>query len=98
MDYATIIEMSRKITIYKWKGNTQWSVDVEDSYGTEHHLGYYNELSTNVGAVIEAKAKLIWKNEVEPKEDLMGKAVAECIEMDKEIGIDSNLWNETKKK
>ena len=39
--------MSRKITIYKYEGNTDWSAEAEDSYGKLHHLGYYNELSTN---------------------------------------------------
>ena len=38
--------MSRKITIYKWQGNTQWSVDVEDSYGTTHFIGYFNTLGS----------------------------------------------------
>ena len=83
--------MSKKITIYKWQGNTQWSVDVEDSYGKEHHLGYYDELSTNVSAVIEAKARLIWKNEVEPKKDLLGDAIAECIQMDIDRGVEPSL-------
>ena len=35
------IEMSRKITIYKWQGNTQWSAECEDSYGCLHFLGYH---------------------------------------------------------
>ena len=42
--------MSRKITIHKDEGDTQWGVQVEDSYGTEHHLGYLSDD--------------IWENEV----------------------------------
>ena len=80
--------MSRKITIYKYQGNTHWSVDVEDSYGTEHHLGYYTWLNDEE---IEKKAKLIWSNEVEPKEDLLGNAIAECIQMDKDRGVEPSL-------
>ena len=81
--------MSRKITIHKYEGNTHYSVSVFDSYGTEHHLGYWSELDNSVILVIEAKARTIWSNEVESKEDLMGKAIAECIQMDKEAGITS---------
>ena len=33
--------MSRKIVIDKYQGNTVYSVSVFDSYGTEHHLGYW---------------------------------------------------------
>ena len=36
-----------------------------DSYGTEHHLGYWSELDNSVMLVIEAKARGIWENEVE---------------------------------
>ena len=88
--------MSRKITIYKYKGNTQWSVDVEDSYGTKHHIGYYNTLGScpeydSAEDEIEGRAEEIWNNEVKPKEDLMGKAIAECIQMDIDRGVEPNL-------
>ena len=83
--------MSRKITIYKWQGNTQWSVDVEDSYGTEHHLGYYNLLYAKTMAEIESKAEEIWSNEVKPKEDLLGNAIAECIQSDIDRGVEPSL-------
>ena len=83
--------MSRKITIYKYEGNTQWSVDVEDSYGKVHHVGYWDELSTNIRMIIESKARWIWKTEVEPKEDLMGKAIAECVQMDIDRGVEPSL-------
>ena len=85
--------MSRKITIYKWQGNTQWSVDVEDSYGKEHHLGYYNLLYAKTMAEIEMKAEEIWNNEEELAidKDLMSKAIAECIQMDIDRGVEPNL-------
>ena len=94
--------MSRKITIYKFSGNTDYSVNVEDSYGKEHHLGYISDgaidslrflnYPKNVTRknLIE-QAEEIWNNEVEPKEDLLGDAIAECVQMDKDRGVEPNL-------
>ena len=79
--------MNKKINISKYEGNTHYSVSVVDSYGIEHHLGYWSELDNSVMLVIEAKARGIWENEVEPKEDLLSKAIANCIEIDKINGI-----------
>ena len=42
-------------------------------------------------AEIEMKAWEIWENEVEPKEDLMSKAIAECIQSDIDRGVEPNL-------
>ena len=89
MDYVTVIEMSRKIIIEKYQGNTVYSVSVFDSYGTEHHLGYHCEGAKL--ANIEVKAEEIWVNEVKPKEDLMGKAIAECIQSDIDRGVEPSL-------
>ena len=83
--------MSRKITISKYEGNTHYSIHVTDSYGTEHHLGYQSELNNSVMLVIEAESRGIWKNEVKPKEDLMSKAIKECIEIDIKNGIEPSL-------
>ena len=82
---------NRKIIITKSEGNTHYSVYVVDSYGTEHHLGYWSELDNSVMLVIEAKARVIWENEVEPKEDLLGKAIKECIDIDIKNGIEPSL-------
>ena len=79
--------MSRKIIIDKYQGNTHYSVHVIDSYGTEHHLGYWQHIRGYVYLKdIEEKAEEIWANEVKPKEDLLGKAIANCIELDKKNG------------
>ena len=85
---ATITEMSRKITIHKYEGNTQWSVHCEDSYDQEYFLGYYKELDSKD---IEAKAEKIWKNEVKPKENLLGNAIKECIQSDINRGVTPSL-------
>ena len=77
--------MSRKITIYKYEGNTEWSVEVEDSYG--------NTQSWSLEGLegIETVAEGIWNNEVKPKEDLLGDAIAECVQMDIDRGVEPSL-------
>ena len=78
----------RQIKINKYEGNTHYSVSVIDSYGKEHHLGYYNNL---YASSIQAQAEEIWANEVKPKVDLMAEAIKECIEIDKENNVKPNL-------
>ena len=80
--------MNRKITIDKYQGNTHYSIHVVDSYGVEHHLGYCKSYIIDD---IERQAEEIWKNEVEPKEDLLGDAIGRCIEIDEENGLEPNL-------
>ena len=94
--------MSRKITIYKWQGNTDYSVEVEDSYGKTHHLGYLrcevidelrflNHPNTVTQQNLIEQAEEIWNNEVEPKKDLLGDAIAECVQMDIDRGVEPSL-------
>ena len=78
----------REIKITKHEGNTHFNVHVIDKYGTEHHVGYYKHIYTNK---IWEKAKLIWQNEVEPKQDLLANSIANCIEIDKKNNININL-------
>jgi hypothetical protein len=79
--------MSRKINISKYKSNTHYSINITDSYGTEHHIGYSSKLDNDMLAEIEQQACDIWANEVKPKEDLLANAIANCIEIDKKSGI-----------
>ena len=82
----------RKINISKCEGNTHWSVHVYDSYGQEHHIGYYQRLKGVANLKnIELMAEEIWKNEVEPKESLLSNAIGRCIEIDKERGVEPKL-------
>ena len=83
--------MDRKISINKYEGNTHYSIHVVDSYGTEHHIGYSSKLDNDMLTEIEQQACDIWANEVKPKEDLLGDAIAECIELDKKRGVEPNL-------
>ena len=76
--------MSRKINISKYQGNTLFTVHVVDSYGQEHHLGYYKHIYTNV---IQAEAEEIWSNEVKNESSLLDKAIAQCIQIDEKLGI-----------
>ena len=83
--------MSREIKIHKYQGNTSYSVHVTDSYNKEHHLGYYKILSPEILGEIEADAEMLWQNEVKPEIDLLGNAIAECIQSDKDRGVKPNL-------
>ena len=51
----------RQIKINKYEGNTHYSVSVIDSYGTEHHLGYYGVGPLNTSS-IQVQAEEIWAN------------------------------------
>jgi len=78
--------MSRKIHISKYQGNTHYSIHVEDSFGQEHHLGYFKSYIIDD---IERQAEEIWQNEVKYEPSTMSKAIAECIKLDREAGITS---------
>ena len=87
--------MSRKIVIDKYINNTVYGVSVFDSYGVEHHLGYIDVNDVDKLKIhdksIASHAHEIWSNEVEPEENLLGNAIAECIEIDKKNNIEPNL-------
>ena len=79
--------MSRKINITKYRGNTCYSVHIIDSYGTEHHLGYYNELPHTVLSEIEADAEMLWQNEVKKELSSMDLAISSLIKLEEQSGI-----------
>ena len=87
--------MSRKIVIEKHLGNTVYGVSVFDSYGIEHHLGDIDVNDVDILRIhdrsIASHAHEIWENEVEPEENLLSNAIAECIEIDKENNVEPNL-------
>ena len=80
--------MSRKININKYEGNTHYSVSVTDKYGQEHHIGYYKHLYTNK---LQEKAEEIWSNEVKYEPSLLDKAIAQCVQIDIERGVEPLL-------
>ena len=71
--------MSRQIKINKYEGNTHYSVHVVDSFGQEHHIGFYKHLYTNK---LEEKALEIWSNEVKHEPSLLDRAIKNCIDID----------------
>ena len=73
----------RQIKINKYEGNTHYNVSVIDSYGKEHHLGYYGVLSPEILGEIEADAEMLWQNEVKQEPSSMDLAIAAMIKADK---------------
>ena len=83
--------MSREIKIHKYQGNTHYSVHVVDSFGQEHHVGYYKDLTSYNQLFIEEYAENIWKTEVKQEVDSMSKAIKQCIDIDIKNGITPSL-------
>jgi hypothetical protein len=79
--------MSRKIVIDKYQGNTHYNIHVIDSFGQEHHVGYFDEMDNFSQSIIEDEAETIWSNEVKREITPMERAIKECIEIDKKSGI-----------
>ena len=69
----------KKINIAKYKGNTHYTIHVVDSFGQEHHLGFFKSYIIDD---IERQAEEIWSNEVKQEEDLLSKAIQNCIEIE----------------
>jgi hypothetical protein len=78
--------MSRRIIIDKYQGNTHYSVHVIDSFGQEHHLGYYS-----LPPGIERQAEEIWSNEVKREITPMEKAIKWCVDNDVSKGREPSL-------
>tara|TARA_Y100001938_G_scaffold117965_1_gene162885 strand:+ start:220 stop:486 length:267 start_codon:yes stop_codon:yes gene_type:complete len=79
--------MSRKIIIDKHQGNTHYSIHVIDSFGQEHHIGYFHKNENPSMIDIEKSAEKIWSNETKRDISPLSKAIKECIEIDKRSGI-----------
>ena len=80
--------MSRKINITKYQGNTHYSVSITDSYGQEHHIGYYKHVYTNK---VQEKAEQVWSNETKPEVDINALAILNCIQIDEKSGRTPSL-------
>ena len=70
----------RDYSITKYKGNTHYTVNVTDSYGQEH-VSFFRTRQECGEYVYE-----VWINEVKQEEDLLGNAIAECIQIDIDRG------------
>ena len=80
--------MSREIKVNKYEGNTHYTVVVIDSYGQEHHIGYYKHIYTNK---LEEKALEIWSNEVKREITPMERAISWCVNNDISKGREPSL-------
>ena len=49
--------MSRKIVISKYENNTHYTVHVYDSFGQEHHLGYYTHIDEEDQVELDEKCQ-----------------------------------------
>ena len=75
----------RSYNIIKYKNNTHFTVNVVDSYGQEH---------TNFFRTIEECSQYayeVWQSEVKKPEDLLNKAIANCIKLDIKRGVKPSL-------
>ena len=75
----------RDYNITKYKGNTHYTVNVTDSYGQEH-TSFFRTRQECGEYVYE-----VWTNEVKQPEDLLSKAIANCVKLDINRGIEPKL-------
>ena len=73
--------MCRDYNITKYKNNTHYTVNVTDSFGQEY-TSFFETVKECGKYIID-----IWENEVKKPEDLLSKAIGNCIEIDKRSGI-----------
>ena len=71
----------RSYNIIKYKNNTHFTVNVVDSFG-QNHSSFFRTTEECSKYAYE-----VWENEVKKPEDLLNKAIANCIELDKKSGI-----------
>ena len=77
----------RNVNIRKRVIAKMWTCEVTDSYGITHVNYFKTELEASKWTYY------IWENEdvKVDKDDLMSKAIAECIQMDIDRGVEPNL-------
>ena len=79
----------RNYEISKKANTTMWTCKVTNSYG-ETHTNYFETAKQ-----CSEHIYYTWENEVDVnkfvKDDLMSKAIAECIQMDIDRGVEPNL-------
>ncbi len=79
--------MSRRIIIDKYQGNTHYNIHVIDSFGQEHHIGYYEVVLEEQQEVIERIAEEIWSNETKREISPLSSAIHALHQHDKKSGI-----------
>ena len=79
--------MSRRIIIDKYQGNTHYNVHVIDSFGQEHHLGYFTDLDKFSQSIIEDESETIWSNETKREISPLSSAIHALHQHDRKSGI-----------
>tara|TARA_R100001163_G_scaffold49705_1_gene37381 strand:+ start:44 stop:313 length:270 start_codon:yes stop_codon:yes gene_type:complete len=77
--------MSRRIIIDKYQGNTHYNVHVIDSFGQEHHVGYFDEMDNFSQSIIEDEAETIWSNETKREIDPLSSAIHKMVQTGKKF-------------
>ena len=72
--------MSRQIKITKYEGKTHYNVVIVDSYGQEHHMGWYA-----LPPVLDRECEQIWSNEVKREVDPLSKVIHSMVETGKKF-------------
>ena len=87
MAFVTITEMSKRDYIISKKKDELWTCKVTDSYGNVS-INYFETDKECMKQIY-----YIWENEDNKvdKDDLMSKAIAECVQMDIDRGIEPSL-------
>ncbi len=75
----------RDYKITKYMNNTHYIVNVVDSYNQEH-TSFFRTIEECHQYVYK-----VWENEVKPKEDLLSKAIANCVKLDINRGVEPIL-------
>jgi len=81
----------RDYTISKKAGATMWTCEVTDSYG-ETHTNYFETARR-----CSEHVYYIWEKEISPlqaehlNDELLSKAIEECIQMDIDRGVEPSL-------
>ena len=79
----------RNYEIRRKAGDKMWTCEVTNSYD-ETHTNYFETEKQ-----CREHIYYTWENEVDVdkfvKEDLLNKAIAECVKMDEERGVEPNL-------
>jgi len=79
--------MSRRIIIDKYQGNTHYNVHVIDSFGQEHHIGYFTDLDKFSQSIIEDESETIWSNETKREISPLSSAIHALHQHDRKSGI-----------
>ena len=75
----------RNYNITKYEGNTHYTVNVTDSYGQKHSSFFVTKKECH------KYVYKVWENEVKQKEDLLSKAIANCVKLDIKRGVEPKL-------